>query len=62
MVVRDPIARETVLVDFKPIKGSKIGELTANFDVVMGVTLEEDEDGKIRGGIGRPERETRRRQ
>jgi protocatechuate 3,4-dioxygenase beta subunit len=33
--------RDTVLVDFTPIKGSKIGELTAKFDVVLGVTPEE---------------------
>jgi protocatechuate 3,4-dioxygenase beta subunit len=29
---------ETVLVDFKPMEGSKTGELTANFDIVMGRT------------------------
>jgi len=36
--VRDPLAMETILVDFKPIKESKIGELAAKFDVVMGFT------------------------
>ena len=30
--------RELLLVDFKPIKQSKIGELAANFDVVLGHT------------------------
>lgn len=36
--LRDPFERELVLVDFKPIKGSKIGELMAQFDVVLGAT------------------------
>ena len=36
--VRDPLNRELVLVDFKPLKDSKIGELTARFDVVIGLT------------------------
>ena len=36
--IRDPIDREFVLVDFKPIAGSKAGELAALFDVVVGRT------------------------
>ena len=36
--VRDPLDRELVLVDFKPLKDSKIGELSARFDVVVGLT------------------------
>ena len=43
---RDPIyrgigdakAQETVTVDFAPMKGSRIGELAANFDIVLGFT------------------------
>ena len=38
--IRDPKALESVMVDFAPLKGSKIGELTAKFDVVMGFTPE----------------------
>ncbi|MEZ6123671.1 MAG: protocatechuate 3,4-dioxygenase [Planctomycetaceae bacterium] len=53
--VTDPLARETVLVDFKPISNSKIGELSANFDIVLGRTIEEFEDGTIGGGISKPE-------
>ena len=52
--------RETLLVDFKPIKTSKIGELSANFDVVLGTTLAESEDGTLTGGIGKPEFSGRR--
>lgn len=51
----DAKARETVLVDFKPLEGSRIGELTANFDIVLGRTAEEIPEGALKGGIGRPE-------
>ena len=40
--LRDPIDRELVLVDFKPIKESKIGELAAKFDIVVGLTPTDD--------------------
>jgi protocatechuate 3,4-dioxygenase beta subunit len=36
--IRDPIARELVLVDFQPIRESRIGELSARFDIVIGRT------------------------
>jgi protocatechuate 3,4-dioxygenase beta subunit len=39
--IRDPFDRELVLVDFKPVKESKIGELSAHFDVVLGRTPDE---------------------
>lgn len=38
---RDLIDRELLLVDFKPIKDSKIGELSANFEIVLGRTPDE---------------------
>jgi protocatechuate 3,4-dioxygenase beta subunit len=38
--VRDPKARDNITVDFAPLKGSKIGELAARFDVVLGFTPE----------------------
>lgn len=47
--IKDPRARETLLVDFKPIPGSKLGELAAEFDIVLGHTAEEMDDGTIRG-------------
>jgi protocatechuate 3,4-dioxygenase beta subunit len=53
--IRDPLARETILVDFKPVQGSKIGELSARFDIVLGRTVEEHEEEKIEGGIGKPQ-------
>ncbi|MCA9242031.1 MAG: intradiol ring-cleavage dioxygenase [Planctomycetales bacterium] len=54
--VRDPLARETLLVDFDPIPGSSIGELSAKFDIVLGVTPQETDDGRLHGGIGKSER------
>ncbi len=36
--VRDPKQREMIIVDFAPVKESKIGELAAKFDVVLGFT------------------------
>jgi protocatechuate 3,4-dioxygenase beta subunit len=38
--VRDEKQRESITVDFAPIKESKIGELAAKFDIVLGVTPE----------------------
>jgi protocatechuate 3,4-dioxygenase beta subunit len=38
--IRDPKARAAILVPFTPIKGSRIGELAAKFDIVLGVTPE----------------------
>jgi protocatechuate 3,4-dioxygenase beta subunit len=54
--LRDEQARRTVLADFKPVAESKIGELSASFDIVLGVTAQESEEGgSMRAGIGRPE-------
>lgn len=36
--IRDAKARESVIVDFTPVKNSRAGELAARFDVVMGFT------------------------
>ena len=38
--IRDPKARESVTIDFAPIEGSRIGELAARFDIVLGYTPE----------------------
>jgi protocatechuate 3,4-dioxygenase beta subunit len=40
--IRDPLERESILVEFQPLAGSKIGELTAHFDIVIGLTPDED--------------------
>jgi protocatechuate 3,4-dioxygenase beta subunit len=36
--IRDPKAREAVTIDFSPVAGSRVGELLAKFDVVLGLT------------------------
>lgn len=38
--ISDEKARESVIVEFAPLPGSKAGELAARFDVVLGVTPE----------------------
>ena len=38
--IRDPKAREAVTIDFTPVKDSRIGELAARFDVILGFTPE----------------------
>jgi protocatechuate 3,4-dioxygenase beta subunit len=58
---RDMVAREagdnikSILVDFKPLADSKIGELTANFDIVLGSTFKDAADEKPKGGVGKSE-------
>ena len=37
----EPRALKTLLVDFNPLPGTKLGELSANFDIVLGVTPNE---------------------
>lgn len=36
--IREARERESVIVDFAPLEGSKIGELSARFDIVLGFT------------------------
>ena len=38
--IRDPKVRESITIDFAPIKESRVGELAAKFDVVLGYTPE----------------------
>lgn len=48
--LRDIIDRELVLADFKPVKGSKLGEWSANFDIILGRTPDEREAQARRRG------------
>jgi protocatechuate 3,4-dioxygenase beta subunit len=50
--IKDPNLLATLLVDYHPLPGSSLGELTANFDIHLGRTAQELGDGSI-GGIGR---------
>lgn len=47
--LRDPLARKTIMGEFKPVEDSTIGELSVNFDLVLGVTAFEDDAGVLRG-------------
>lgn len=47
--ITDPLAQETLMVDYLPLPGSSFGELTASFDIYLGVTVEELGDGSLRG-------------
>jgi protocatechuate 3,4-dioxygenase, beta subunit len=40
MGIKDEKARKSVTIPFEPIKGSRMGELMARFDIVMGLTPE----------------------
>jgi protocatechuate 3,4-dioxygenase beta subunit len=39
--IRDQQLRESIIIDFSPIPNSRIGELAARFDIVLGVTPED---------------------
>lgn len=38
--IKDPKEQASLLVDFVPMKGSRVGELLANWDIVLGITPE----------------------
>ena len=44
--VKDAKARESITIAFEEVQDSKIGELSANFDVVLGVTPAEEKKEK----------------
>jgi protocatechuate 3,4-dioxygenase beta subunit len=52
--IRDPRVLETLLVEYRPLPGSTLGELAARFDIRLGVTAQELDDGAI--GRGRSAR------
>lgn len=49
----DPKLLETLMVEYRPLPGSTLGELTASFDIRLGRTAVELGDGTV-GGLGRP--------
>ncbi len=49
-----PERMEAVSAEFTPLEGSEIGELTANFEIVMGLTPEEPGAGGGRPPMRRP--------
>jgi protocatechuate 3,4-dioxygenase beta subunit len=45
---------KTVTSPFNAIKESKIGELAASFDIVLGKTAEDPAPGKVQAGVAKP--------
>ena len=59
---QDPSDRERVSVEFKPVANSRLSELAANFDIVLGVTPQDPADPQqLIGdrGIGKSQRAER---
>lgn len=54
--VRDRKSRDSLIVDFKPVRQSKIGELAAHFEIVVGLTPEDQENAGGRSGAPRRSR------
>jgi protocatechuate 3,4-dioxygenase beta subunit len=57
--ITDPKALATLMAEFKPIEDSKIGELSADFDVILGKTWNEDAARDLKG-VAPPNRARRR--
>ncbi len=51
---QDEKLRHALTAEYKPIPESKLGEFAANFDLVLGITP--DENAPITGGIAKPNR------
>jgi protocatechuate 3,4-dioxygenase beta subunit len=49
--IKDPTVLDTLMVDYRPLPGSSLGELAATFDIVLGRPAAALADGRI-GGIG----------
>ena len=48
-----PAAMATIVTDFAPLPESRTGERAATFDIVLGKTALEDDNGVLRGGLGK---------
>jgi protocatechuate 3,4-dioxygenase beta subunit len=42
--IKDPKLKHLLIQEFKPLKGSKTGELTVDFDMIVGITPEDPKD------------------
>lgn len=50
--VENAKARASLITDFKPLKGSRVGELTAHWDIVIGKTPQDPKSDRGRKGPG----------
>lgn len=60
--IQDERERLAITAEYKPIAESKFGELTANFDLVLGITPDENTLMPIKGGVSKPQWGQRRSQ
>ena len=51
--IRDKEQRLAITAEYKPIPDSKFGELSAEFDLVLGITPDEHEQLPIKGGVSK---------
>lgn len=51
--IQDPAQRALLVTSFEPLPESRLGELSASFDLVLGQTPDERIE-KVRGGISKP--------
>lgn len=49
---RTEAEKKSVSMDFVPMPDSTIGELSCDFDIVLGVTANDTDGGTLKGGIG----------
>ncbi|QEG25201.1 dioxygenase family protein [Mariniblastus fucicola] len=54
--IRDEKSRLAITAEYKPVAESKFGELSAEFDLVLGVTPDENAQFPIQGGVSKPSR------
>jgi protocatechuate 3,4-dioxygenase beta subunit len=48
--IREQKDRDALTAEFRPISGSRTGELAARFDIVIGSTPEDPKEDRFRGG------------
>lgn len=53
--IQDEEDRLAITAEYKPIADSKFGELEANFDLVLGITPDENDQHPIKGGVSKPQ-------
>ena len=59
--IQDEKSRLAITAEYKPIAESKFGELKAEFDLVLGVTPDENAQFPIKGGVSKRQQQQRRR-
>ena len=53
---QDQQSRAALTAVYKPLRGSKLNELTVEYDLVLGITPDENATTPVTGGIAKPTR------